>query len=302
MQNKTLRRFAAAVSVDVLRFFDRGERRKRERLRLTALENRRAMRARQHADFAGDLPQILIAAAVHAFLFFENAFAKCLLLHVIERLGDGELVGLRMFFQDRRLDLFAQRFDCLAARDFAFGVKRAFDLIACDLIRDVEQRWIDIQQRHLAFWLADLRREFLLNPNHLARVPMRELERFHEIRFRNFVGRAFNHDDVVFRADINKIEIALFAFDVSRVGDELAIHAADAHGADRSGERNVGNAKRSRRAVDRENVGIVFPIRAEEQADDLGVVEISLRKERPKWPVGHARGERFLFRRAGLRV
>ena len=96
------------------------------------------MRSRKHADFASDLPQILITAAVHAFLFFENAFAKRLLLDVIERLRDRERIGLRMFFQDRHLHFFAQRFDGLGASDFARRVERAFNSIAGDLIRDFE--------------------------------------------------------------------------------------------------------------------------------------------------------------------
>ena len=48
MQQKAFRLFAAAVGIDHLRFFDRGESGERERLRFAALENGRAMRARQH--------------------------------------------------------------------------------------------------------------------------------------------------------------------------------------------------------------------------------------------------------------
>ena len=58
------------------------------------------------------------------------------------------------------------------------------------------------------FGFADLRCELFLNANHFTRMPMRELERLDEIVFRNFVGRAFDHDDVVFGADVNEIEIA----------------------------------------------------------------------------------------------
>ena len=118
-------------------------------------------------------------------------------------------------------------------------------------------------------------------------MSVRELERSHKLDFRHFLGCAFDHDYVVFRADVNKIEIALSALRVRWVRDELAIHTTDTHGANRSSERNVGNTQRSRRAVERENVGVIFPIRAQEQADDLGVVEISLRKERPEWPISH---------------
>ena len=84
MQEKALRGFAATVGVDVLRFFDGRERHERERLRFAALENRGTVRAREHADFAIDRTQILIAAAIHALLFVEHADAESLLLHVIE--------------------------------------------------------------------------------------------------------------------------------------------------------------------------------------------------------------------------
>ena len=99
VQEEALRFFAAAVGIDVLRFFDRRESGERDRLRFAALENGRAMRARQHADFAGDLAQVIVAAAINALLLVENADAERFLLHVIERLRDRELVGLRDIFR-----------------------------------------------------------------------------------------------------------------------------------------------------------------------------------------------------------
>ena len=99
---------AAAVGVDVLRFFDRSEGDKRERLSFAALENRRAVSAREHAYFATDRSQIFIAAAVHAFLFVEHADAKRFLLHVIEGLRDRELVRFRIFFEHGGFHFFAQ--------------------------------------------------------------------------------------------------------------------------------------------------------------------------------------------------
>src|ERR1700757_381446 len=84
MEDKPLRLLAAAVSVDHLGLFNRRQRGQRQRLRFTALENRRTVRPWQHADLTVDRPQILVAAAVDAFLFFQNAFSECFLLHVIE--------------------------------------------------------------------------------------------------------------------------------------------------------------------------------------------------------------------------
>ena len=128
-------------------------------------------------------------------------------------------------------------------------------------------------------------------------MPMRKLKRFHEISFGEFLGRAFDHKDVVFRADINQVEVALFAFGVCWISDELTVHPTDPNRPDRSDKWNVGNAKRRRGAVNRENVGIVFAIRTKQDRDDLGIVKISLRKKRPERPIDHARSESFLFRR-----
>ena len=239
--------FAAAVGVDHLRFFDRREGGERHRLRFAALENGRAMRAREDADFAGDLAQIVVAAAVDALLLVEDVAAERFFLDVIERLVDRELVRVRKFFEHGRLHFVAQTVDRFAARDFAFGVERGFDPIAGDAVGDFENLRLHFQQRHLAFRLADLRREFLLDANHFARVPMGELERLDEFVFRQFVRRAFDHDDVVLGADVNQIEIALLALDVSRVGDELSVHTADAHGADRARQMEYRKRRARRR-------------------------------------------------------
>ena len=55
--------------------------------------------------------------------------------------------------------------------------------------------------------------------------------------------------------------------------------------------------QRGRCAIDRENVGIILSIRAEQHRDDLRVVEITRREERTQRTIRHARGERFFFRR-----
>ena len=131
---------------------------------------------------------------------------------------------------------------------------------------------------------------------------MREVQRLDELGFGNFVSRTFDHDDVVFGTDVNEIQITLLALGMSGIGNELAVYSADANRADRTGKRNIGDAQRSGSAVDGQNVRIILAIGTEQNADDLGVVKISLRKERPKRPIGHSRGQRFLFATDGLRA
>src|SRR5213083_3146240 len=166
--------------------------------------------------------------------------------------------------------------------------------------RDIEQFLVHMEQLRLALRFAYHRRQLLLNANHLACMFMRELERFYEFGFRQFVRRAFDHNHIVFGADVNKIEIALGTLRMGRVSDELAVYSAYANGADWTGKWNIRNAQRSGCAVERKNVGIVFTVGAEQNRDDLGVVKIPLWKERPKRPVDHARSERFLFRWAAF--
>ena len=74
---------------------------------------------------------------------------------VIERLRDRELVGLGKFLEHRRLHFLSQSVDRFAARDFAFGVERAFDAIAGHLVGDLEDLLIHVEQRHFAFRFAD---------------------------------------------------------------------------------------------------------------------------------------------------
>ena len=170
MQKEALRIFAATIGVDHLRFFDRRERRKRHRLGFAALENRRTVGAREHTDFAGDLAQIVVAAAVDALLLVENIAPERLLLDVIERLVDRELVRVRELLEHGRFHFVAQAADRFAARDFAFGVKRGFDPIAGHAVGDFEDLRLHFHQRHFALRLADLSGELLLNADHFPRV------------------------------------------------------------------------------------------------------------------------------------
>ena len=135
------------------------------------------MSARQKAHFAADRPQIPIAAPINAFLFFQNADAKRLLLDVIECLRDREGISLRTFLQDCHLHFLAQRIHGFRARDLAFGVKRAFDPVARNAVSDIEQFLVHLEQLRLAFRFAHHRRQFFLNANHLARMAVRELKR-----------------------------------------------------------------------------------------------------------------------------
>ena len=295
VQKETLRGFAATVGVDVLRLLDWRERGQRHRLRFAPLEDGRTMGAREDSDLAGDLAQVVIAAAVNPLLLVENVAAEGFLLDVIKRLVDREFIGFREFFEHCRLHFVAQTADRLAPCHFALGIERGFDPTARHAVRDLEDFRLHFEQRHFALRLADLGREFLLDADHFAGVTVSKFKRLDELILWQFVGGAFDHDYVVLSADVNQIKIALLTLGMGRIGDELAVDTTDAHGTDWAVERNIGNAERGGGAIDCENIGIIFAIGAEQDRDNLRVVKITRREERPKRPISHARRERFLF-------
>ncbi len=87
---------------------------------------------------------------------------------------------------------------------------------------------------------------------------------------------------------------------MSGIRDKFAVHSSNPNRADRPFEWNVRHGQRGRRAVHRQNVGIIFSIGAEQNGNDLGVVEITLREEGAQRSIGHPRRKGFLFRRASF--
>ncbi len=89
----------AVERVDVLLVLAGAERRDHERLRLAAGEERRAVRARQHADLRQDRADGRHVASVDAAAVVEDVPAHHLGLRVVERFGDlggGELRPRRL--------------------------------------------------------------------------------------------------------------------------------------------------------------------------------------------------------------
>ena len=148
----------------------------------------------------------------------------------------------------------------------------------------------------LALGPADCGTQFLLCRDDRGNRFLAELECRKKVGLRDFIGRTLEHDHVRLVADVDEVEVARLHLRVGRVGDELATDTADAHRADRPGERQVADHQRRRGTVDREDVRVVLPVCAEQQGLDLHLVEIPLREQRADWAIGDAAGEDFLLR------
>ena len=116
------------------------------------------------------------------------------------------------------------------------------------------------------------------------------------------LGARLDHHDRVAGAGDDQVELRLVELAVRRVEDELAVDAADAHGADRALERDLADRQRGRRGDRAEDVGVVLVVRGEDRDDDLDVVLVALGEQRADRPVGQARGEDRGLGRRGPRA
>ena len=70
---------------------------------------------------------------------------------------------------------------------------------------------------------------------------MAEEDRVDQVLLRDLPGAALDHDDGVFGAGDDEVEVRLVALGVGRVEDELAVEASDADRADRRVERDASS-------------------------------------------------------------
>ena len=117
----------------------------------------------------------------------------------------------------------------------------------------------------------------------------------------HFFRARLDHHDAIGGADDHDVQHALAHFVVCGIDDELAVDQADAHGADRTEERNVGKrAARHDAPLMPQNVRIVTRIGREHERDDLRLALESLGEHRTHRPIDLAAGEHFALAHAAF--
>ena len=295
VQQEALGGLAAAVAVDHLRLVGRAERGKGERLGLTACEESRSVRAGQNGGLARELTELREATTVATLLLIQNADAECLLLKVIECLGDLERGRCGILLEDFGLHLLLEGTDGLASGNLAGGVEGGLDAVASNLISDLEHSLVNVEEGEFALWLTSLGNELVLSGDQRTGLLAGKIKGLLEVLLGKLVGGTLDHDHLLAVSDVNEIEITLLALGVGGIGKELTVDATDADRGDRLLKRNVRDAEGGRGSVNGEDVGINFAIRGEEDADDLRIVEVVLREEGAERTVGHACGQNLLL-------
>ena len=95
MQHEALGRLARIEQLDALLVVLGAERDGHQRLRFAARKQRRAVRARQHAHFAGDLADFVERAAIRTAVRLQHLVAEDALLQAVENLACLDLLALQ---------------------------------------------------------------------------------------------------------------------------------------------------------------------------------------------------------------
>ena len=271
------------------------------RLRLAAREQRRAVRARQHAGADRDRAHRARVAAVDARLAGKDLVADDPRLELEHEVVDlvrvaGRRIGGDALGGDPGVDLLQPLLaGLLRAQPVGLAQRRVGDGGDRGDHRLVLRRRLPVPQR-LASCFDELvdhadRRLLLLVPEHdgAQHHVLGQL-----VRFR------FDHQHRRFGARDDEIERRRGELGLGRVQHVLAVDVADARGADRAVERNAGQHERRGRADHRRDVGVDLRIDRHDRRDDLDLVVEAVGEQRTDRAVDEARGQRLLFRRTAF--
>src|SRR5207244_259758 len=103
-------------------------------------------------------------------------------------------------------------------------------------------------------------------------------------------GEPLDHRDLGPGAGDDQVEVTLLELRVGREGDELAVDPADTDGPDRVQQRDVGDVYRGAGADHGQHVRVVVPVGRQDRGDDLHLVDVPGREQRPQRPVDEAGG------------
>ncbi len=297
VQNELLLAGAAGVGIKFLGVLARAERCQREGLRFSALEDGRTMSPRQQPNLTVNRAHLFEATAIEALVLLHDQAAHSLLLNVIESVLENKRRHLFFaeLFDKLLADLVGQRANSGLTGELARCQQSGDDALTSQGFRLVQDFLRNNRRRDRALGFIHLRGEFLLHLNNGLNTLVPELKRSVEIRFGDFLGRTFEHHEVRFVTDVNDVQIAFEHLGMCGVRDELSAYAANSHGANGPGERKVADHQRGGSTDERQHVGVILPVRAQNNALNLNFVVPTFGKQGTNRPINEARGENLFL-------
>ena len=313
--------------VDLLLHLEHVQRRDTQDLGLAALEDRRAVDARDDLHLGVERTDVAQATAVDADALGEDARTHDLLAdRLVGRADHGRHVAIQLagfdLRVDRQLDALLELVIGVLALDLVGDLVDALELVVGELgHRVVGGVVVRREQRELLHGLRGLRGELGLGVDELLEERLRRLQALRDDGLVGLRGTGADelpctlgglcldhHDRDVFLAVLvgdeaagdGQVEHGLGQLLELRERDPLVADEGEADAADRSVERQAGDLGRRRCGVDRERV-VELPRRdAQHRDDDLDLVAQTLDEGRPQRPVDETADQDRLRRGATL--
>jgi hypothetical protein len=274
-----------------------------QRLGLAAGEQRRAMRARQHADFGDDRADGRTVAPVDAGAAADDVAAQDRRFELLE--GSAQrLVGLVLLGKLRAHRLAGGRDGRGPLLLVADGEGGAHLRLAQALDPVIKRRIVrrgEIERLARGI-LGQIDDQVEDRPDRLVAEP----HRAQHLLLGQLIGLRFNHHHRVPGAGDHQIEPLLGVLaqllHVLDIGVEhvFAIDIAHARRRDRTHEGHARDGQRRRGGNHRHHIGLVDQIVAEHGADHQNLVVEARREQRPDRPVDQPRGQHLLLGRPRL--
>ena len=240
VQHETLERLFLKQQVEPLLVFFRSERGGGQGLGLSACEQRRAVRARQHSHFAGDLPNLVERACVRPPVAIENVLAEIAFAQPLKRACRQRallFVVFRNRFKNRFLDVVDQ-----VVAFFLRVFRRVQGIVqprAVFLFDLLGERFIERERGHDYFVRLQFVMQLADRRDDALDLVVGELQRVRDRVFADFHRACFHHHDGVLRRNHDDVQQTRLLFGNRRVGHEFAFDQTDSHRRHRCGERRA---------------------------------------------------------------
>ena len=298
MQHEGAGGFARLVDgIESLRVLRRPQRRGHECLRLATGKERRAVRAGQQRRVDADTAHFIRLAAVDAKTRVEDLGAQLVVFDIAE--GGVDVFRVVWEFECQLLSgRVLGLLDRLNAGVLVRLIQRRLDRLRRGLLRRFDNGDARLGLLPLHLRLLHLRQQLVLHVDELANAVVRDLQRLEHISFGDFQRATFDHDDGVLRTRDDEIHVRERELLERRVEHPMPLHAADAHAADRTHERNPRRVQCERRGKQCQDVRVILLIGRDDVDEHLHFVLEAFREERADRAIDDAARKDLMIMRA----
>ena len=131
---------------------------------------------------------------------------------------------------------------------------------------------IELDRRHDTLGLPGLRNQLVDRGTDLLDLGVAKFNGIDHRILTHTSAAALDHHHAIFGGHDGDVQRALEPLGIGRIDDELTIHLAHTHRADRAAERNVGKRQGRSSGIDADHVGIVLFVRGHDQGNHLGLI------------------------------